>query len=59
MLAYKNAISKKFVTHNIQEIWDTMKRSKLAIIGIEEGKKLKICPAYKKCRGKQEAQRIP
>jgi hypothetical protein len=34
----ENAKSKKFLTQNIQEIWDTMKRSNLRIRGIEEGK---------------------
>jgi restriction endonuclease len=29
--------SKMFLTQNIQEIWDTIKRSNLRIIGIEEG----------------------
>jgi hypothetical protein len=28
--------SKKFLTQNIQEIWDTMKRPYLRIIGVEE-----------------------
>jgi hypothetical protein len=28
---------KYFLTQNIQEIWNTMKRSNLRIIGIEEG----------------------
>jgi hypothetical protein len=34
----KNVKYKKFLTQNIQEIWDTMKRSNLRIIEIEEGK---------------------
>ena len=29
--------SNKFLTQNIQEIWDTMKRPNLRIIGVEEG----------------------
>jgi hypothetical protein len=33
----KNAKCKKFLTQNIQEMWDTMKRPNLRIIGIEEG----------------------
>ena len=33
----ENVKSKKFLTQNIQKIWDTMKRSNLWIIGIEEG----------------------
>jgi hypothetical protein len=32
----ENAKSKKLLIQNIQEIWDTMKRPNLAIIGIEE-----------------------
>ena len=32
----ENAKSKKFLTQNIQKIWDTMKRPNLKIIGIEE-----------------------
>jgi hypothetical protein len=34
----KNTKDKKLLTQNIQEIQDTMKRSNLRIIGIEEGK---------------------
>ena len=33
----ENVKSKKFLTQNIQEIWDTMKKPNLRIIGIEEG----------------------
>ena len=33
----ENVKSKKFLTQNIQEIWDTMKRPNLRIIGVEEG----------------------
>ena len=29
--------SNKFLTQNIQEIWDTVKRPNVRIIGIEEG----------------------
>jgi hypothetical protein len=34
----ENVKSKKFLTQNIQEIWDIMKRPNLRIIGMEEGK---------------------
>ena len=34
-LVKENVKSKKFLTQNIQEIWDTMKRPNLRIIGIE------------------------
>ena len=30
-----NSKSNKFLTQNMQEIWDTMKRSNLRIIGVE------------------------
>ena len=33
----ENVKSQNFLTQSIQEIWDTMKRSNLRIIGIEEG----------------------
>ena len=33
----KGVKSKKFLTQYIQEIWDTMKRSNLRVIGMEEG----------------------
>jgi hypothetical protein len=33
----ENAKCKKYLTQNIQDIWDTMKRPYLRIIGIEEG----------------------
>jgi hypothetical protein len=36
ILIKENAKSKKFMTEIIQEIWNTMKRSNLRIIGIEE-----------------------
>ena len=32
----ENSKSKKFLTQNMQEIWDTMRRPNLRIIGIEE-----------------------
>ena len=34
----ENVKVKRFLTQNIQEIWKTMKRPNLRIIGIEEGK---------------------
>ena len=36
-LAKENAKYKMFLTQNIQEIWDTMKRPNLRIKRIEEG----------------------
>ena len=36
-LSKKGVKSKKFLTQYIQEIWDTMKRSNLRVIGMEEG----------------------
>ena len=41
-LAKENVKSEKFLTQNIQEIWDTMKRTNLRIIGIEEGEEYQI-----------------
>ena len=38
----ENAKCKKFLTRNIQEIWDTMKRPNLRIIGIEEGEESQL-----------------
>lgn len=35
----ENVKSEKTLTHYFQEIWDTMKRPILKIIGIEEGEK--------------------
>ena len=32
----------KFLTQNIQEIWDPMKRPNLRIIGVEEGEELQL-----------------
>ena len=40
----ENAKSKNLLTQNIQEIWDTMKRPNLRIIGIEEGKETQSKP---------------
>ena len=34
--------SNKFLTQNIQEIWDTMKRPNLRIKGVEEGEDLQL-----------------
>jgi hypothetical protein len=36
ILVKENTKCKKFLTLNMQEIWDTMKRPNLRIIGIEE-----------------------
>ena len=41
-LAKENIKSNKFLTQNIQEIWDTMKRTNLRIIGIEEGEEIQL-----------------
>ena len=38
-LVKENIKSNKFLTQNIQDIWNTMKRSSLTIIKIEEGEK--------------------
>ena len=40
-LIKEKAKSKKFLTQNIQKTWNTMKRPKLRIIGIEEESQLK------------------
>ena len=32
----------KFSSQNIQEIWETIKKPKLIILGIEEGEELQI-----------------
>ena len=37
VLVKENAKCKKFLTQNIPEIWVTMKRPNLRLIGIEEG----------------------
>jgi uncharacterized coiled-coil protein SlyX len=37
----ENAKSKKLMSKHIQEIWDTMKRTNLRIMGIEEDSQLK------------------
>ena len=39
-LVEENIKSNKFLTQNIQKIWDTMKRQNLRLIGIEEGEEL-------------------
>ena len=41
-LVKENIKSNKFLTQNIQEIWDTMKRTNLRIIGIEEGEEIQL-----------------
>ena len=41
-LVKENNKSNKFLTQNIQEIWDTMKRLNLGIIGVEEGEELQL-----------------
>ena len=38
----ENTKSNKFLTQNIQEIWDTVKRPNLRIIGVEEGEDLQL-----------------
>ncbi|KAL6089685.1 hypothetical protein STEG23_026096 [Scotinomys teguina] len=38
----ENTKSKKVITQNVQEIWDTMKRPNLRIIGIEEGEEYQL-----------------
>ena len=38
----ENVKSSEFLTQNIQEIWDTMKRPNLRIIGVEEGEDLQL-----------------
>ncbi|KAL6047071.1 hypothetical protein STEG23_026865 [Scotinomys teguina] len=38
----ENTKSKKVITQNVQEIWDTSKRTKLLIIGIEEGEEYQL-----------------
>ncbi|ERE73973.1 Transposase, L1 containing protein [Cricetulus griseus] len=38
----ENLKSKKSLSQNIQEIWDTMKRPNLRIIGIEEGEEIQL-----------------
>ena len=45
--------SNKFLTQNIQEIWDTMKRPNLRIIGVEEGEELQLKGFKKKAVKKQ------
>ena len=41
-LVKENTKSNKFLTQNIQEIWNTIKKPNLRIIGIEEGEELQI-----------------
>ncbi|KAK7828619.1 hypothetical protein U0070_007143 [Myodes glareolus] len=41
-LIKENSKSNKFSSQNIQEIWDTIKKANLRIIGIEEGEELQI-----------------
>ena len=41
-LIKENGKSNKFSSQNIQEIWDTIKKPNLRIIGVEEGDKLQI-----------------
>ena len=38
----ENTKTKKIITQNVQEIWDTMKRPNLRIIGIEEGEEYQL-----------------
>jgi hypothetical protein len=38
----ENVKAKKFLTQNVQEIWNTMKRPNLGIIGIEEGEESQL-----------------
>ena len=38
----ENSKSNKFLTQNIQEIWGTMKRPNLRIIGVEEGEEIQL-----------------
>ena len=41
-LLKENIKFNKFLTQNIQEIWDTMKRPNLRIIAVEEGEELQL-----------------
>ena len=41
-LIKENSKSNKFASQNIQEIWDTIKKTNLRIIGIEEGEEMQI-----------------
>ena len=38
----ENVKAKKFLTQNVQEIWNSMKRPNLGIIGIEEGEESQL-----------------
>ena len=40
-LVNKNVKSKRYLTQNIQEIWETTKRSNLRMLEIEEGSRFK------------------
>jgi hypothetical protein len=44
----ENTKFRKFLTQNIQEIWDTMKRTNLRIIGLKEGQKTSSAKSQKK-----------
>ncbi|KAL6056636.1 hypothetical protein STEG23_020363 [Scotinomys teguina] len=48
LLAKENTNTKKVITQNVQEIWDTMKKSNLRIIGIEEGEEYQLKGTKKK-----------
>ena len=41
-LIKENSKSNKFSSQNIQEMWDTIKKTNLRIIGVEEGEELQI-----------------
>ena len=41
-LVKENSKYNKFLTQNIQEIWDTIKRLNIRIIGVEEGEELQL-----------------
>jgi hypothetical protein len=41
-LVKENVISKKRLAQNVQEIWDTIKRSNLRIIGIDVGEEIHV-----------------
>ena len=42
LIGQKNGKSIKNLTQNVEEIWDTMKRWNLRIIGIEEGEEIEF-----------------
>ena len=59
-LVKENVKTKKFPTENIQEIWDTMKRAKLWIIGIEEEEEFQLKgPEKKKPFNKIREEKFP